>query len=159
MLTRPCDECGLDPSSVSVDDVPAFVRDNAAGWHHVLARPDVAARPSPTVWSPLEYACHVRDVFRLFDERMHLMLDEDSPHFANWDQDETAVAEHYWKQDPVTVAAELDEAAATIAASFAAIRPDQHARRGQRSDGAEFTVASFASYFVHDPHHHLTADT
>ena len=36
------------------------------------------ARPSgPTThtWSPLEYACHVRDVHRMFGERLDLMLD------------------------------------------------------------------------------------
>jgi len=28
-------------------------------------------------------------------------------------------------------------------------------RTGRRSDGAEFTVDTFARYFVHDPIHHL----
>ncbi len=32
---------------------------------------------------------------------------------------------------------------------------DQWARTGVRSDGAEFTVDSFARYFIHDPIHHL----
>jgi hypothetical protein len=107
------------------------------------------------VWSPLEYACHVRDVFVLFDRRLALMLDEDDPLFANWDQDETAVAERYHEQDPVTVAAELQDAAETVAASFAAVRPEQRDRRGRRSDGAVFTVETFGRYFVHDPVHHL----
>ena len=49
----------------------------------------------------------MRDVFRLFDARLGLMLDEDDPLFANWDQDETAVAERYGDQDPAVVAAEL----------------------------------------------------
>ncbi len=52
------------------------------------------------MWSPLEYACHVRDVFPLFDERLVLMLAQDGPQYANWDQDATAV-ERYAEQDPV----------------------------------------------------------
>ena len=64
-------------------------------------------RPRPDVWSPLEYACHVRDVFRLFDQRLGLMLAEDDPQFANWDQDDTAVDDRYGEQDPAVVAGEL----------------------------------------------------
>ena len=93
VLSRPCGECGFDARTVALADVPELIRGNAAGWTDVLTRDDVAIRPSPTVWSPLEYACHVRDVFRLYDQRLHRMLGEDDPLFANWDQDETAVAE------------------------------------------------------------------
>jgi hypothetical protein len=155
VLERPCPECGFDASTVSVDDVPALVRDNAAQWPAVLHRPDVRLRPRPDRWSPLEYACHVRDVFLLFDRRLHLMLDEDDPLFANWDQDETAVAERYGEQDPATVAAELVAAAETLSRSFESVADEQHDRPGRRSDGARFTVATFASYLAHDPVHHL----
>jgi hypothetical protein len=135
--------------------VPALVRDNAAGWVRVLARPDVRDRPRPDVWSPLEYGCHVRDVFRLFDARLALMLTEDDPLFANWDQDETAVTERYDRQDPTVVASELVAAGEQVAASFAAVDGGQWERVGRRSDGAVFTVRTFARYFVHDPVHHL----
>ena len=155
VLERACPECGLDPSTIAVTDIADLVLANAAGWQEVLVRPDVRRRPQPDVWSPLEYACHVRDVFRLFDLRLHLMLDEDDPRFANWDQDDTAVAERYHEQDPEAVALELQGAADTVAASFAAVRPEQWRRRGRRSDGAVFTVESFGRYFVHDPLHHL----
>jgi hypothetical protein len=73
----------------------------------------------------------------------------------NWDQDDTAVAERYGDQDPAVVAEELAAAAERVAASFAAVRDEQWERRGRRSDGAVFTVRSFARYFVHDPLHHL----
>jgi hypothetical protein len=107
------------------------------------------------VWSPLEYGCHVRDVFRLFDTRLGLMLSTYDPLFANWDQDETAVAERYGEQDPTVVAVELLAAGDAVAASFAAVEGDQWERPGRRSDGAAFTVRSFGRYFVHDPVHHL----
>ena len=47
-------------------------------------RPDVAVRPDPLVWSPLEYACHVRDVLRLFTDRAVLIRAQENPLFANW---------------------------------------------------------------------------
>jgi hypothetical protein len=155
VLDRPCPECGFDAATVSVEDVAELMRNNAAQWPAVLDRPDVRRRPRPDRWSPLEYACHVRDVFVLFDRRLHLMLDEDDPVFANWDQDETAVADRYGEQDPATVADELVKAGEALSASFAAVTPDQHERSGTRSDGARFTVATFAQYLCHDPVHHL----
>jgi hypothetical protein len=83
------------------------------------------------------------------------MLGFDDPTFPNWDQDDTAVAERYLAQDPATVAAELGEAGHAVADSFSGVSGDQWQRTGQRSDGARFTVATFARYFVHDPIHHL----
>ena len=155
VLGRPCPECGFVPSAVAVEDVASIVRANAERWVAVLGGAAVATRPRPDVWSPLEYACHVRDVFRLFDTRLHLMLDDDGARFANWDQDETAVAERYGEQDPAVVADELAAAAEVLATSFAAVTPDQHANTGLRSDGSRFTVETFAQYLVHDPVHHI----
>jgi hypothetical protein len=155
VLERPCPDCGFDARAVRRGDVPALVREDVAAWTPVLARPDVRARPRPDVWSPLEYACHVRDVYRLFTERLALMLAEDAPRFANWDQDATAVAERYAEQDPDTVAAELSAAGAATADAFAAVRDDQWDRPGLRGDGARFTVETLARYMLHDPAHHL----
>jgi hypothetical protein len=54
-----------------------MIRVNAAAWHEVLTRPGaVRQRPSPGTWSALEYGCHVRDVLRLYDRRLRLMLAE-----------------------------------------------------------------------------------
>ena len=155
VLERPCPECGFDASSFAREAVPEMIRSNAAAWRVVLGRPDAAQRPAEGRWSPLEYACHVRDVFRLFDERLAVMLAEDDPMFANWDQDVTAVEDRYAEQVPATVADELAFAGAGIAASFAAVQGTEWGRLGRRSDGASFTVETFARYFVHDPIHHL----
>ena len=115
----------------------------------------VRTRPSPAQWSALEYGCHVRDVFRLFDERLRLMLAEDDPQFANWDQDATALAERYDEQDPVTVAREIEEAGETLAARFDTVTGEQWQRTGTRSDGAHFSIDSFSRYLLHDPVHHV----
>jgi hypothetical protein len=141
VLGRPCPECGLDTQSFPREEIPAMIRANAA------ARPDR--------WSALEYGCHVRDVFRLYDYRLGLMLTEDDPLYPNWDQDETAVAGDYASQDPAVVADELASAADGLAASFAAVSVDQWRRPGRRSDGATFSVETFGRYFMHDPIHHL----
>jgi hypothetical protein len=124
-------------------------------WQSALARPQARVRPAPDVWSVVEYGCHTRDVFRIFATRVRLMLDEDDPTFANWDQDKTAVAERYFEQDPAAVSEQLAVAGAEIAAVFDGVRDDQRSRRGLRSNGSRFTVDSIGAYFLHDVVHHL----
>jgi len=155
VVERRCDECGFDGSTFAPTDVAQTVRTNAAAWPAVVRRDDVRQRPDDSTWSPLEYTAHVRDVLRLYDYRLQLMLEEDDPLYPNWDQDETAVAERYNEQDPATVAGELVGAAATLADRFDALDEAQWQRPGRRSDGVAFTVATFAVYFVHDVVHHL----
>lgn len=155
VLERTCGDCGFDAPSFAVAGTAAMVREIGARWVAVLARADVRERPRTDVWSPLEYACHVRDVFRIMDTRLSLMLDSHDPAFENWDQDATAVEDDYGSQDPAAVAAELKAAAETFAMRYAVVSGEQWARRGFRSDGAVFTVESLARYMVHDPLHHL----
>ncbi len=155
VLDRQCPECGFDTRTVTRDDIGAMVRANAAAWVGILQRDDVATRPRPDVWSPLEYACHVRDVFRVFDERLALMLGVDAPEFPNWDQDATAVQERYREQAPDVVADGLMRAAESVAAAFDAVPDEAWRRTGRRSDGSAFTVETMARYFVHDPEHHV----
>ena len=155
VLERPCGECGFDATSVDIRDMGDLIRSNVARWPALLEHEQVATRPSDDRWSALEYACHVRDVFRLYDARLRLMLDTEDPHFENWDQDVTAIEDRYDLQDPVTVSAELVDAGNAFAARWDAVQPEQLGRRGVRSDGAEFTVESFGVYFLHDPIHHL----
>lgn len=155
VLEKRCLECGFDASAVTFDAIPGLTLDNAAQWVEVLEHAAAAVRPAPDVWSPLEYACHVRDVFRLFDTRLGLMLGQDNPQYTNWDQDETAVRERYDQQHPASVSADLVDAANVISRSFAAVTEDQLNRPGRRSDGARFTVKTFAQYFIHDPIHHI----
>jgi hypothetical protein len=139
-----------------VQAVPEMIMANAAAWQETLTGPgDARTRPVPGKWSAVEYGCHVRDVFRLYDQRLELMLSQEDPLFPNWDQDATAVAERYAEQNPAEVATALSEAAQAIASRFAGVTDGQWQRTGRRSDGASFTVETFARYFIHDPVHHL----
>lgn len=154
VLSRPCLECGFAPRTVHHTEVADHIRADAAEWVQRLARPGVRDRPQPTVWSTLEYGCHIRDVHRIFDHRVRLMLDDDEPMFPNWDQDETALADDYGAQDPAIVATELLDAAGIVANTYTRVPPDAWSRRGLRSNGSEFTVASIAIYHLHDIVHH-----
>lgn len=155
VLSEQCPECGLVSADVPVDEVGHRVRTGLPRWAAVLERPDARERPAPATWSPTEYACHVRDVFVLFGERVQLMLDQDDPQFANWDQDETALADDYASQQPAIVSRQLITAGERVAQTFDAITPGQLGRTGRRSNGSVFTVETLAQYFLHDVVHHL----
>lgn len=98
----------------------------------------------------------MRDVFALARYRTALMLDQDDPLFANWDQDATAVEEDYAAQDLDEVMAALAANASGFSADLAGLDEGQWPRPGRRSDDKPFTVESFARYVLHDPIHHLT---
>ncbi len=140
VLERPCPECGFDAAAVAsrVRGGPAARQRRRLAAR--AAQPDdvVRRRPADDRWSPLEYACHVRDVCALYTERLVLMLREDDPLYPNWDQDVTAVEARYGEQDPAVVSAELAEAAAALADGFDGVRGEQWLRPGRRSDGARF---------------------
>lgn len=155
VLERQCEDCGFDAAEIDYDGIPARVRADIEDWKSVLLRPDAAVRPDDSTWSALEYAAHVRDVHRIFLERLNLVLAEDDPSFPNWDQDATAVAERYNDQDPANVAAELAAAASALADALAAVPEADRRRSGLRSDGSHFTVETLALYYLHDPIHHL----
>ncbi|PTT59646.1 DinB family protein [Arthrobacter sp. HMWF013] len=155
VLTRPCPECSFDLPSATPATAPATIGNMLPRWRAVLRRPEVAERPNDTTWSPLEYACHVRDVFALFDQRLNLMLESDDARFENWDQDRTAVEMDYANADPAVVSAQLTAEGEQIAESFAGVRESDWGRKGLRSNGSEFTVLTLAQYFLHDVVHHL----
>lgn len=155
VLERPCPDCAYDSQQIVPRNIGTQLRDIATQWEVILVHPDVAQRPLPTVWSALEYACHVRDVFTLFDMRLERMLTEDAPTFVNWDQDATAIAERYDLQDPLIVRRQLTAAANQLAEHFESVSGAQWSRVGLRSDGATFTIDSIGRYLLHDPIHHL----
>ncbi len=154
-LERECPDCGFVAAAVGDAEIAGLLTAFTDPWPDVLVRADVRDRPDPATWSPLEYGAHVRDVCRLFTQRTDLMLEEDNPPFANWDQDVTAIEDDYAGQDPHAVAGEILAAGVAWSSRYAALTPAQWERRGVRSNGSAFTVRTLAQYGLHDLRHHL----
>lgn len=157
VLERPCPDCGFDSATVAVADIGATIRADAEAWRTVLARPvaELRTRPREDTWSPVEYACHVRDVHRVFAERLRLMLDHDDPEFASWDQDQAAVVGEYAAAAPADVLPALVAAADEVAELYDGVPGDAWERTGRRGNGSAFTIASLGRYHLHDLAHHL----
>ncbi len=154
VLDRPCPECGFR-SGTPHAEIAARIDANVVRWQRVLTRPQIGQRPSVPVWSPPEYACHVRDVYAICRLRLDLMLNNDDPAFPNWNQDATSNEGRYWAADPGQTAPELSVAGGALADGFRAVRADQWQRPGRRSNGSVFTVETLAWYGLHDDAHHL----
>ena len=79
VLREPCPECGYDARTVGRGDLGRTdPRQRRGLGRRPRPRRTQRSGPSPAVWSPLEYACHVRDVHRIFDRRLASMLEEDA---------------------------------------------------------------------------------
>ncbi|UNX55655.1 DinB family protein [Georgenia sp. TF02-10] len=154
VLERRCPDCGLDAGTVPADELGNRVREVLPRWAPVLQRPDVAHRPAAETWSALEYACHVRDMFRVIVGRLQMVLAEEDPVFPNWDQDAAAAAGRYAEADPEQVTTELTQAGLALAAALDGVGPDERDRPGRRSDGAAFTATTLGQYALHELVHH-----
>lgn len=157
VLTRPCPDCGFDAAAVEPGDVPALMREAAHRYAVRLGRDDVRSRPAEGVWSPLEYACHVRDVCDVMTGRLEQIIagGGELVTFADWDQDATAVERQYWRSDPEVVAREVADAFERAATAYGRPSGTQWEWPALRSNGSRFTARTLALYFVHDVRHHL----
>lgn len=153
-----CDECGFSYASVSVEDLPR--RLEAAGPRFVATLAtvhDPRRRSAPSVWSPLEYTCHVRDVLRVQGERLALALRTDNPEFVLMGREERVIRDAYNAQDPQTVLTELTEAANDLARAFGALGPSQWSRTGIYNwpTSETRTLLWLGRHTVHEVEHHL----
>ncbi|NHU86103.1 DinB family protein [Kocuria sp. JC486] len=153
VLDKGCEQCGWQPFEPR--ETAARLSDAALRWEGVLEGDDVSMRPDPLVWSPVEYACHVRDLLQLLADRVEAILSEDDPEFANYDGDAAAVEQRTWASDPLVVSREIAEATQRAVAELKAVGADDWQRPGHRGDGVSFTLGSLCQFKVHEAEHHL----
>ena len=160
--TGRCEECGFSDDSVGPADAVAALRKFGRRFRAPLTRflPGedgdalLRQRPEPGVWSALEYAAHVRDVYTWYEALVRKALVEDRPTVEGPDQDEEAEAGRYNEQDPGTVAGELEANAERLAATLEAV-PEGGWERVYVRRGNERTVLFTARRAVHEGNHHL----
>jgi hypothetical protein len=155
VLERPCPDCGFDASGVDPTSVAAAVRLDAREWAPLLAHPKVRVRPSADQWSALEYACHVRDVFRLFDVRLRVMLDEDDPRVPELGPGRDGDRRSLRRAGPGHGAPRAPGRGGGARVAARAVEGAQWQRTGTRSDGARSRSRASRAYLLHDPVHHV----
>jgi hypothetical protein len=156
-----CAECGFVYDAYAVDRVAPALRELSGAYGEALSDGEVArvvrARPEPSVWSALEYACHVRDVLLAQRERALLALVEHNPSFHPIYRDQRVELAGYDREDPVAVPGQLAVAADLFARVFEARSAEDLARPCVYNypEPSRRDVAWLARHTVHEAVHHL----
>lgn len=118
---------------------------------------DVRARPRPDVWSPLEYACHLRDVLLVQRERVLAARRTNNPDCVSMGREERAEHDGYNEQDPADVARQLADAAALFGNVLARLSADDWDRTViyHYPETHERSLRWVAVHTVHELQHHL----
>ena len=121
------------------------------------ASPAVRTRPEPSVWSALEYACHVRDALLVQRERVLLAQVEERPSFAPMYRDERVSFAGYRDEQPEDVADHLAVAAALVGRVLDGLTAPQRARVCiyNYAVATERDVAWLGRHSAHEAWHHL----
>jgi hypothetical protein len=155
-----CEECGFGYDESAFSMAAGTIRAGAAGLASALtgSQADVRTRRQPGLWSPLEYACHVRDMLLVQRERLLAARRLDRPVCEPMGRDERVELDGYAEQDPVDVARQLRDAAQLFASDLdrliAAGSWDRtviytYPRRAERS------LRWLAMHTAHEVDHHL----
>lgn len=153
-------ECGFDYAGIDRVDIPDVLRSLGVRYRDTLGEIDDAAlraHPLPDTWSALEYACHMRDVFRVQRERVLLALSEEEPAFAPMRREERVVEERYNEQQAVQVGGEITDAAESLAVEFETLDEDAWNRTGVYNwpERRVRTVDWIGRHTIHEGEHHL----
>jgi hypothetical protein len=160
MTNERCPECGFEydlDRAVAADVAIVATTAEVVGALTTLTDEDARERRDPQTWSPLEYACHLRDVFLVQRERVLLARRVDEPDLVPMGRDERAVHDGYEEQDPEIVARQLTDAALMFANVLARLDADAWERTVIYNYPAP-TARSLRWVAVHTEHearHHL----
>lgn len=154
-----CVECGFAYDQARAVGTGAdLIRAEAAELASTLgSTTDPAKRRDPAVWSPLEYACHVRDMLLTQRERVLLARRTEVPEAVPMGRDVRVEHEGYAVQDPVDVVQEIAMAARLFAGVLDRLGPEDW-RRGllySYPDWSERSIAWVAGHTLHEIRHHL----
>ena len=157
---RPCAGCGFRPAELPARALGAEARDLVHEFGRMLLAADdddVRARPDPAMWTALEYGVHVRDVLRVYADRIVRTLAQDHPELAWYDQ-EAAIADGMANESDVgAVADDMGRNASHLSEALRQVTEDDWDRSATRTSpfGTQrFTIELLARFAVHEVVHH-----
>jgi len=155
-----CGECGFVYGDLPRAEVSRSLAEMAAQYvARLSATSDEALRrrPSSLVWSPLEYAAHVRDVIEVQRERVMVAVLHDAPTFEPMAREERVTEWRYNEQDPAAVAQEIRRNAHDLRTVLDSLDDDGWGRIGIYNwpERVERDVTWIARHTVHEQVHHL----
>jgi hypothetical protein len=154
-----CEECGFEYDESAFSTAAGRIRAGSADLAAALtgSGADAATRRQPGCWSPLEYACHVRDMLLVQRERLLAALRLDRPVCEPMGRDERVEFDGYAEQDPADVARQLRYAAQLFGWDLDRLSPASWDRAViyPYPHRAERSLRWLASHTEHEVTHHL----
>jgi hypothetical protein len=143
---------------IDPNEIGNRIRKGAADITHLIAdgsRADI--RSSPEVWSPLEYAGHVRDVLLNLRDRLVVALNEDNPLCKGLFGTPRIELGLYGGDSSALVAQELQTAASLFARTWERIPEDLRSRTMVYGYPrlADRSLTWVAAQALHEVEHHL----
>ncbi len=157
-MTDRCTECGFEYRLNEFAGAgPAICAGSALIAAEMQQHPDgLGRRIRPDVWSPLEYACHLRDVLLVQRERVLMARRRDRPSFDPMGRDERVDHDGYADQDPLDVTRQLLDAAAMFANVLARLGREDWSRTViyNYPSRTERSLQWVAMHTLHEVRHH-----
>jgi hypothetical protein len=153
-----CGSCDLAYSSFDVAAAVAGIRavpDAVASRVSAMPEPARRRRPEPGVWSVVEYAAHLRDVYATFLIRLHRARTEDHPTLDPMFGDLRAQRLRYNELPVDAVLRELAFAAEGFCDEVADTRDDEWGRRVRRLADEDRTALWLVRHAMHEGVHHV----
>ncbi len=154
-----CDECGFEYDLAEAPAAgPAIVQ--GVGEFVVMLSDravDLRTRRQPQTWSPLEYACHLRDVLLVQRERVLAARRFDRPSFDPMGRDERVEHDGYADQDADDVVRQFIDAAHLFANVLSRLGANDWERTVMYNypTRLERSLRWVAVHTVHEVRHHL----
>lgn len=155
-----CAECGFEYRLDQATGAGAEIRAGAATIA-ALVRENAGdagrRRAAPDTWSPLEYACHLRDMLLVQRERVLLARRKDRPDPEPMGRDERVEHDGYSEQSPGDVARQLEDAALLFAHVLDRLVPEDWERTMfyNYPTRQERSLSWVAEHTLHEVRHHL----
>ncbi|SCL50992.1 HAD-IA family hydrolase [Micromonospora chersina] len=153
-----CESCALRYGDLTPSAALGLIRSHPGRYRRRLQHLPadvVRRRPASGVWSALEYAGHVRDVYDVYDTRVRRTLTEHEPTLEPMRNDERAEQGAYNQQPLAAVLLDLDRNADRFAALASEISEPQWSRTAVRLSGEHRTVLWMVRQAAHEGLHHL----
>jgi hypothetical protein len=153
-----CETCRLAYHDLDVERCLMLVAESTADLVELLLTlgdRTLRGRPQPEVWSPVEYACHVRDVLLTFAVRVHRGVVEGRPTLDPMYADWRAERFGYGATRLDVLSVELTAAAKGFADEVRAVPDDAWDRHVARRPEEVRTVRWLVRQAAHECVHHL----
>jgi hypothetical protein len=154
-----CEECGFEYDEAGAGQSGRNIVALVERLVPLLLDPsgDLVSRREPEVWSPLEYACHIRDVLLVQRERVLMARRVDRPTLEPMGREERVDHDGYREQDAADVARQVIDAGRLFAGVLARLGPADWDRCVVYNypSPSERSLRWVAVHTVHEVRHHL----